>query len=377
MNHVAPPSLTDVGYNLQFATSTETHPAMSIKIGIVGIGFMGWLHWLAWKQVKGAEVVAICSRSLEKRVGDWTSIKGNMGPPGEQVDLSDIKVYETILELVADEEVDLVDICLPPAMHRSAIVASASAGKNVLCEKPLSLNLADCDTAIAACKQHDVKLFVGQVLPFFLEFKYAHELIRSGKYGKLLGGNFKRVISDPFWLENFYDRDKVGGPLLDLHVHDAHLIRVLFGMPKTVYSGGRFKKGVPEYCNSVFTFDDADVSVACTGGVVRQQGRPFNHAFEIHLEKATLCFEFAAHADEAESINLKVLEEDGSVSRPEGLGDPDPLFAFVREMEEVADAISSGRDSDSLSGMVARDAIAICEAEEKSLLNNTLVELGG
>jgi predicted dehydrogenase len=349
---------------------------VSIKVGIVGIGFMGWMHWLAWKQVSSASVVSICTRDPKKRSGDWTSIKGNMGPPGEQVDLSDIKVFESIDQLLADDEVDLVDICLPPAMHKDAIVASAGAGKHILCEKPLALSLKECDEAMAVCELHKVKLFVGQVLPFFLEFKYAVELIRSGKYGKLLGGNFKRVISDPFWLADFYDREKVGGPLLDLHVHDAHLIRVLFGMPRTVYSGGRFMKGVPEYCNSVFTFHDPDVSVACTGGVVRQQGRPFNHAFEIHLEKATLCFEFAAHADDAESIHLKVLEEDGSVSRPHNLGDPDPLFAFVREMEEVVDAISSNRESDSLSGLVARDAIAICEAEEKSLLNNALVELG-
>lgn len=348
---------------------------MSIKVGIVGVGFMGWMHWLAWKQAAGAEVAAIVSRDPAKRSGDWTTIKGNMGPPGEQVDLSNIKVYETIVELLCDDEIDLVDVCLPPAMHKDAIIACAKAGKNVFCEKPLALNLDDCDAAMAECRAHDVRLFVGQVLPFFTEFNYAMKLIQSGDYGKLLGGNFKRVISDPFWLEDFYDREKVGGPLLDLHVHDAHLIRVLFGMPKTVYSGGRFKDGVPEYCNSVFTFEDADVSVACTGGVVRQQGRPFNHAFEIHLEKATLCFEFAAHADEAESIRLKVLKDDGTVHRPEDLGDPDPILAFVREMEELIGAIESSRESSSLSGLAARDAIAICEAEEKSLLNNSLVEL--
>ena len=346
---------------------------MSIKVGIVGVGFMGWMHWLAWKQVKDASVTAICSRNEAKRAGDWTSIKGNMGPPGEQVDLSGIKVYDSMDALLADGEVDLVDICLPPAMHRAAIVACAEAGKDVLCEKPLALCLEDCDAATAACEKHGVRLFVGQVLPFFLEFDYAIKLVRSGEHGKLLGGNFKRVISDPFWLEEFYNREKVGGPLLDLHVHDAHLIRVLFGMPKTVYSGGRMRDGVPEYCNSIFTFDDADVSVCCTGGVVNQQGRPFNHAFEIHLEKATLCFEFAAHADEAESIQLKVLCDDGSVLRPKDLGDPDPILGFVREMNEVADSIRSNRDSALLSGALARDAIAICEAEEESLKRGAVV----
>ncbi len=70
-----------------------------------------------------------------------------------------------------------------------------------------------------------------------------------------------------------------------------------------------------------------------------------------------------------------MLAEDGSVSRPSDLGDPDALFAFVRELQEVADSISGDRDSNLLSGDSARDAIAICEAEEKSLLNDTLVIL--
>ena len=51
----------------------------------------------------------------------------------------------------------------------------------------------------------------------------------------MIGGSFKRVISDPQWLPHFYDPDKIGGPLLDLHIHDAHLIRLLFGMPSAVY----------------------------------------------------------------------------------------------------------------------------------------------
>jgi predicted dehydrogenase len=348
---------------------------MSLKVGIVGIGFMGWIHWLAWKQVDGVEVVAIASRDQKKRAGDWTSIKGNFGPPGEQVDLDSIEVYDSVESLLANESVDIVDICLPPAMHRDAICAVAAAGKKIFCEKPLALNLGDCDDALAACERYKAKLFVGHVLPFFTEFKFAADRIASGEFGKLLGGNFKRVISDPFWLPDFYDRNKVGGPLLDLHVHDAHLIRWLFGMPISVYSGGRLRDGVPEFCNSIFRFADPDLTVLATSGVVRQQGRPFNHGFEIHLEKATLVFEFAAHADHAETMELKILKEDGSVERPADLGDPDPLYAFVREMQELVASIENDEESHVLSGKIARDAIAICEAEEQSLIGQKVVSL--
>ena len=56
-----------------------------INVGIVGVGFMGWIHYLAYEQVSGIRVSAIVSRDAAKRAGDWTSIKGNFGPPGRQV----------------------------------------------------------------------------------------------------------------------------------------------------------------------------------------------------------------------------------------------------------------------------------------------------
>ena len=77
------------------------------------------------------------------------------------------------------------------------------------------------------------------------------------------------------------------------------------------------------YCQSIFEFADAEYCVAASSGVVDQQGRPFNHAYEIHFEEATLQFEFAAFVDQPEAMPLKVLLADGSVERPE-LGDGDP-----------------------------------------------------
>ena len=77
------------------------------------------------------------------------------------------------------------------------------------------------------------------VLPFFPAYGYIYNAKLDGRWGKLLGGNFERVISDPTWLKNYWDMGIVGGPLLDLHVHDAHFIRALFGQPQAVQGTGR------------------------------------------------------------------------------------------------------------------------------------------
>ena len=86
-----------------------------LKVGIAGLGFMGWIHWLAYQQTAGIEVVAICTPEPRRLAGDWTDIKGNFGPPGENVDLSNIATYEELDQLLADDTIDIVDICLPPA----------------------------------------------------------------------------------------------------------------------------------------------------------------------------------------------------------------------------------------------------------------------
>ena len=58
-----------------------------VRIGIVGVGFMGMIHYLAAQNAAGRRVTAMCSRDPKKLAGDWRGIRGNFGPPGEQMDL--------------------------------------------------------------------------------------------------------------------------------------------------------------------------------------------------------------------------------------------------------------------------------------------------
>ncbi|MEZ6093033.1 MAG: Gfo/Idh/MocA family oxidoreductase [Pirellulaceae bacterium] len=243
-----------------------------IKVGLAGIGFMGWMHWLAYQRVEGIEVVAIASSDPQKRSGDWRGIKGNFGPPGEVVDLQGITTVENYDELLSIDEIDVIDICLPPAAHPALALQTAAATKHVFCEKPLALNVADAQKMVDSCRKANVTLSVGHVLPFFPEYKWAREQIDSGKYGALLGGTFKRVISNPEWIPDFYKLDKVGGPLVDLHVHDAHLIRFLFGLPTKVFSVGRMNGEAVEYASSSFVFDSKDLVVSSVMGWCSNKG---------------------------------------------------------------------------------------------------------
>ena len=342
-----------------------------INVGIAGIGFMGWIHWLAYRKSSGVRVAAISSRDAKRRAGDWRNIKGNFGPPGEQVDLADVKTFESLEAMLADPSIDLVDLCLPPHLHAEAALRAFKAGKHVFCEKPLALTEKECVKMVEAARKAKKQLFAGHVLPFVPEYAEARRIIAEGRHGKLLGGWFKRVISDPSWLPDFYDPKRTGGPLLDLHVHDAHFIRLLFGMPTRVTSQGRRRGKVAEYCQTMFHFKDRSLVVGAASGVINQQGRAFTHAFEIHLEKATLQYDFAVIGGEGRLIlPLTVYDAQGGVQKPE-LGDGDPCRAFEGEIAEIVRSLETGKPSPILSGDLARDAVALCRMQEEAVISKS------
>src|SRR5262245_36923660 len=137
-----------------------------VRIGLVGLGFMGWIHWLAARRLQGAQVTAVCSREQKKLAGDWRDIRGNFGPPGAMVDLSGVKKYDRLESLLADPEIDLVDICNPTQVHPRTAIAALNAGKHVLVEKAIALQPEDADAMLAAARQAGKLLMVAHVLPF-------------------------------------------------------------------------------------------------------------------------------------------------------------------------------------------------------------------
>lgn len=338
-----------------------------LRFGIAGIGFMGMIHYLSYQKVDGATVTAISSRDPKKRSGDWRGIQGNFGPAGEQIDLGDIAKHETVEQLVSDPNVDVVDITLPPFRHADVAIAALEAGKHVFCEKPLTLDAESSAQVVEAAKAHGKILIVGHVLPFFPEYQWARSVIDSGEHGKLLGGHFRRTISEPTWLENYWEPSKVGGPMLDLHVHDAHFIRYLFGMPESVSTRGRMRGECAESWLTTFNYADPDLLVSASSGTIGQQGRPFLHGFEIHLEGATLAFEFAVVGEEGKYLcEPTMFDANGKATHP-NLGDGDPMLAFKNQLTEVTECIAAGKSSAILGGDLAGDAIKLCHMQTQSL----------
>lgn len=339
---------------------------MSVRIGIVGLGFMGMIHYLAARGLSGGRVAAVCSRDEAKLAGDWRSIQGNFGPRGEMMDLSGLKRFRQLDDLLVDPEIDLVDICNPTHLHPETVLKALAAGKHVLVEKAIALEPADADAMVRAAAKHQRLLMVGHVLPFFPEFAFAAEAIRGGRWGKVLGAHFKRVISRPDWSAEIGDASKTGGPAVDLHIHDTHFIGLVCGVPRQVFSAGVIEQGAVQYLTTQYLYGPGGPAVSCSSGALAQKGRPFVHGYEIYLERATLVYESG-------TCPLTVLDADGTSTQPALAGGGEATTAFTAELQVAVDAVASGREPDLLRGQLARDALVLCHKECESVRTGQIV----
>jgi predicted dehydrogenase len=337
-----------------------------VRIGLVGVGFMGMIHYLAARRLQGAGVAAVCSRDPTKLAGDWRSIQGNFGPRGEVMDLSAVKKYERLEALLADPDIDLIDVCNPTHLHPETAIRALEAGKHVLVEKAIALEARDADQMLQAATKAGKLLMVAHVLPFFPEFAYAAEAIRGGRFGRVLGAHFKRVISRPDWSAEIGDASKTGGPAVDLHIHDTHFIGLVCGVPRRVFSSGIVENGTVNYLTTQYLYGPGGPGVSCSSGALAQKGRPFVHGYEIYLEKATLAYESG-------TAPLTVLTADGKIEQPSVSGGNDATAAFTLELQAAVDGARNGRAPDLLSGQLARDALVLCHKECQSVKSGEAV----
>lgn len=331
-----------------------------VRIGIVGLGFMGRIHYLAAQRLRGASVAAVCTRDQAKLAGDWRNTRGNFGPEPGMVDLGGVKKYRALDEMLADPDIDLIDICAVTDQHAPMALAALKAGKHVLVEKAIALSPAEADAMVAAARQAGKLLMVAHVLPFFPEFKFAAEAIRGGQYGKVLAAHFKRVIAKPDWSADIGDAAKTGGPAVDLHIHDTHFIGLVCGVPKDVFAVGTVEGGAVSYLTTSYLYGPGGPAVTCSSGAVCMGGRPFVHGYEIYLERASLVYDSGG-------TPLTLLSADGKATQPQLPGGGDPLAAFTDELQAAVDGVATGREPDLLSGKLARDALVLCHRECESV----------
>jgi predicted dehydrogenase len=165
--------------------------------------------------------------------------------------------------LVRDEEIDAVYIATPVHLHADQTMAAAEAGKHVLCEKPMALNVADCERMIAACRAHHVKLGVAYYRHFYPVVARVKDIIHSGEIGRPVITQinvFERFNPEPNhprrWL---VEKVKAGGgPMFDFGCHRIEILLNVFGqITRTIGSTSSvlFDREVEDTAVALFEFE--------------------------------------------------------------------------------------------------------------------------
>lgn len=251
-----------------------------LRVGLIGCGGMGSLHaecWLALGDV--AQLVAIADL-------DATKIK-------KYADRSGAKMYENGMELLAEAEVDVVDICLPTCLHAEHAVAAMQKGYHVFVEKPVCLHEKEAELLLKTQKETGVMVQVGQVIRFWDEYVWLKKEIENGTYGKVLSGSFFRLSPPPRWAwENWYqDYTKCGTVALDLHVHDADFIRYMMGKEPQQVDARAVRDADGVIQQIVATYDFGDAVITAEGAWNYPKNFPFETQFRVLLEQALIIME--------------------------------------------------------------------------------------
>src|SRR5512136_1257163 len=191
-----------------------------VNVAVVGLGFMGVTHIKAYQQLVAARIVAVCDSVRLPVNGVLPGVAGNITGSGA-IDLGrSVKVYRALDEVLADPEVELVDLCVPTALHPKQAMTALKAGKHVLCEKPLALNSAKARKIVQAAKSASGFFMPAMCMRFWPGWSLLKQVVREKPYGKVQVASFRRLSPPPGWSKATYANASLsGGALLDLHIH--------------------------------------------------------------------------------------------------------------------------------------------------------------
>ena len=144
-----------------------------VRVGIAGLGLVGDSHIRAYQSHPRAEVAAVCDLDGARA----KAVAESYGIP---------RWYTSYAEMLADPGINTIEITTPTLLHAPMAVAAARAGKNILCEKPFCLTLAEGEAACAAAAAQGVRLAVGESYIFMTPIMKARALIEAGEIGRPL-----------------------------------------------------------------------------------------------------------------------------------------------------------------------------------------------
>ena len=255
-------------------------------------------------------------------------------------------------DLVRDEEIDAVYVATPVHLHAEQTIAAAEAGKHVLCEKPMAMNVAECDRMIAACRDARVRLGIAYYRHFYPAVIRIRQLIASGAIGQAVFAQM--IASEPFdprpgapryWLVQ--PSRSGGGPMADFGCHRLEVLMQLLGpvaRVRSVVATVALDREVEDTAAVLLQFErGACAMVAVTNAAAERQDTLDVFGTGGSIRVASL---------NAGDLVVRIGAQDRVESHPPAANVHVPL------VDEFVDAVRSGRDP-AVDGRAGRAVAAI------------------
>ena len=218
---------------------------MELNFGLIGCGRIAKRHAEIIKKTENANLIAVCDIDSAK-----ATIFGNE---------FSAKTFNTIDKLLLNSEIDIVSICTPNGLHAIHSIKALKAGKHVLCEKPMAINVVDCGEMIKAAEKANKRLFIIKQNRYNPPVVAVKEAIENGKLG-----NINSIQLSCFWNRNedYYKnswkgtKDLDGGTLYTQFSHFVDLLYYLIGDVRDLKAYGA------NYCHKgQIEFEDSGVVI--------------------------------------------------------------------------------------------------------------------
>lgn len=296
-----------------------------LKVGLIGVGGISRAHIPAWEKFEDTELVALCDVR-----------------PKQMEQYSDKHCYTDFDTMLENENLDILDICLPTYLHIEYSIKALEKGINVVCEKPVSLNKGDAIRIYDIAEKNDVKFMIAHVLRFWPEYEFIKKLIDTKKYGKLLTGNMQRLFHYPDWSWDDWmiDEKRSGLVPFDLHIHDLDFLVYSLGKPQTVKSF-RSRCGMQDVVEILYDFGGTYINCEATwyGAKI-----PFSAGFRFQFEKAVVCYtdgKLTVYADDGTVVSA----DNGGGAKSDTLDLP-KTDAYADELRYFTDCVKENQSPD-------------------------------
>lgn len=314
-----------------------------LKLAVIGAGIIGARHLEAAALMEELQAVAVVDLN-EERAAELAVQHG-------------IHVFTDYEEMLRSEKPDIVVVALPHFLHRSVAMKCMEHGCHVLLEKPMALNIEECNEIMAAAQKHQVQLLVGHTQHYHPDNIVAKRIIESGELGELVMISDNRHVNyyrpdRPAW---FFEKSKAGGGIFsNLGSHSIDKIQWLTGSKVvSVKSSLTFHgdRGDIEGSGQMFLKTSKGISAT-----VAQSGYPGG----VSRNETEIVF----------TRGMLKLETNSGLSISRG-GKFEPVevepmeLPFVRQFRDLIQAIRTGEQPE-CSGAYSRTVISVLESVYRS-----------